>query len=192
AAVVATARIALGVLVAQRRPRRRHDGRGRLVLAGDQLDARALPVELADQDLRDLRVLLEELGVARSVVGVGLDLGAHDRHCSESPGAAAPGATVRRSAGRTPTPLGRSSRTTSGSSTIARSRGGSSAGPSSAWMLTSSCSAAAGGASCRTVVPSTSRRRADGIAPCRRTTGSSPVQSTIVEAAAPARGPPSR
>ena len=46
AAVVALARVALGVLVRQRRPERGEDGRRGEVLAGDQLQAAAQAVEL--------------------------------------------------------------------------------------------------------------------------------------------------
>src|SRR5699024_2339824 len=76
-AVVAPPGVALGILVGQGGTHRCHHGRRGLVLAGDQLDAGPLPVQLGDQDLGDLRVLLQELGVTGSVVGVGCDLGAH-------------------------------------------------------------------------------------------------------------------
>ena len=57
AAVVATAGIALGVLVAQRGAERGQDRGAGEVLAGDQLQAAAQPVEFAQQDSCDLRVL---------------------------------------------------------------------------------------------------------------------------------------
>src|SRR3954466_1221400 len=57
AAVVALAGIALGVLVRQRAAERReHRGRGE-VLACDQLQTTAQPVELVEHDGGDLRVL---------------------------------------------------------------------------------------------------------------------------------------
>ncbi len=57
AAVVTPVRVALGVLVAQRRAERGEDRRGGEVLAGDQLQAAAQPVQLAEHHLGDLRVL---------------------------------------------------------------------------------------------------------------------------------------
>ena len=56
AAVVAPARVALGVLVGQRRAERGQHRRRGEVLAGDQLQAAAQPVQLAEHHLGDLRV----------------------------------------------------------------------------------------------------------------------------------------
>ena len=56
AAVVARARVALGVLVGQRAAERGEHGRAGEVLAGDQLQAAAQPVELVEDDAGDLRV----------------------------------------------------------------------------------------------------------------------------------------
>ena len=60
AAVVAPARIALGVLVGEHRAQGgEHLGVG-VVLGGDQLDAPCLPALLADEGLEELRVVLGE------------------------------------------------------------------------------------------------------------------------------------
>ena len=56
AAVVAAARVALGVLVRQHRAGRREHGRRREVLRGDQLQGRLLPIELLAQKVRHLGV----------------------------------------------------------------------------------------------------------------------------------------
>ena len=73
AAVVATPRVALGVLVRQRRPQRgEHLGR-RHVLAGDELEPAADPAELGQQDPGDVGVEgLEgaEVGAVEGVVGL--------------------------------------------------------------------------------------------------------------------------
>ena len=55
-AVVALAGVALGVLVRQRRAQRREDGGRGEVLARDQLQAAAKPVQLVGHDRRDVRV----------------------------------------------------------------------------------------------------------------------------------------
>lgn len=60
AAVVTGARIALGVLVGQRRAEGGQDGRRAEVLGGDELERRRLPVELPEQDLGQLGVLPRE------------------------------------------------------------------------------------------------------------------------------------
>ena len=57
AAVVAPAGVTLGVLVRQRRAERGQHRRRGEVLAGDQLQAAAQPVQLAEHDVGDLRVL---------------------------------------------------------------------------------------------------------------------------------------
>ena len=62
AAVVAPARIALGVLVRRHRADRLEDRRPGEVLGGDQLDLVALPLELAAEQLGDRRVDLVEAG----------------------------------------------------------------------------------------------------------------------------------
>ena len=62
AAVIAPTWVTLGVLVAQRRTERGQDGRTGEVLTGDQLQAAAQPVELTQQDSRNLGVLRFELG----------------------------------------------------------------------------------------------------------------------------------
>src|SRR3954453_13245396 len=56
-AVVTLAGIALGVLVAQRRAERGENRRRGEVLAGDELEAATQPVELVEDDARDLGVL---------------------------------------------------------------------------------------------------------------------------------------
>ena len=62
AAVVAPPGITLGVLVRQRRAQRReHCGR-REVLAGDELQAATQALELADDDGRDLGILVLKRG----------------------------------------------------------------------------------------------------------------------------------
>ena len=60
AAVVALARVALGVLVRRHRADRLEHGRPGEVLRRDQLDLAALPLELAPEQLGDLRVDLGE------------------------------------------------------------------------------------------------------------------------------------
>ncbi len=56
AAVIALARIPLGVLVRQLAALRRHDGRARIVLRRDQLDVRFLPVVLQADRVPEFRV----------------------------------------------------------------------------------------------------------------------------------------
>ena len=64
AAVVAPARVALGVLVRRHRADRLEHRRPGEVLGGDQLDLAPLPLELAAEQLGDLRVDLGEPGGA--------------------------------------------------------------------------------------------------------------------------------
>ncbi len=70
AAVVAPARVALGVLVGQGGAQGGHDGRRGEVLARDQLDAAAYPVELVDQDPGDLGIPPPQHPEVRTVVGL--------------------------------------------------------------------------------------------------------------------------
>ncbi len=58
AAVVAPTRIPLGVLVGQGRPERGQHGGAGEVLAGDQLQSAAQPVELPEDDIGDFRVAI--------------------------------------------------------------------------------------------------------------------------------------
>ena len=69
AAVVALARIALGVLVRRHRPDRLEDARPGEVLGRDQLDLTALPLELGGEQLRDLGIDLCEAGGAEVLEG---------------------------------------------------------------------------------------------------------------------------
>jgi hypothetical protein len=57
AAVVAPTRVTLGVLVGQRGPERGQHGRRGEVFAGDELQPATEPVELVDDDRRDLGIL---------------------------------------------------------------------------------------------------------------------------------------
>ena len=67
AAVVALARVALGVLVRRHRADGLEDGRPGEVLGGDQLDLRALPLELVAEQRSDVRIDLVEPGGAEPV-----------------------------------------------------------------------------------------------------------------------------
>ena len=66
AAVVALARVSLGVLVAQRRAERGEDGGRGEVLAGDELQAAAGALELGQEDARDLGILMLQLPEVRA------------------------------------------------------------------------------------------------------------------------------
>ena len=149
AAVVAPSGIALGVLVRQRAAQRGEHRRAGEVLAGDQLQAAAQPVQLVEDDAGDVGVEGGQGVEVRAPVGV--VRGAHLRRTPDESvrAPAMPG-------------LGR--------------RGGRPHG-----IALQSVSSG-----------TTSRRRSTAIAPTRSTRGVGPVQSTIVLAAEPARGPPSR
>jgi hypothetical protein len=62
AAVVAAARVALGVLVREHRPLSFHDGRGGVVLRGDHLQALALPGQFGVDESGDLRIEFGDRG----------------------------------------------------------------------------------------------------------------------------------
>jgi hypothetical protein len=62
AAVVAPARIALGIFVGQHRTLGLEDGAGDDVLRGDQLDLVLLPMQLLPDGPEDLRIALGEMG----------------------------------------------------------------------------------------------------------------------------------
>ena len=81
AAVVALARIALRVLVGRRRADRLHDRRPGEVLRRDQLDLVALSLDLATEELCDLRVQLLEAGCGQLLEGL-----LRDGHLSPLPG----------------------------------------------------------------------------------------------------------
>jgi hypothetical protein len=70
AAVIARPRVALGVLVGQRRTERGQHGRRGEVLAGDELQAAALPVEFGQDHRGDLRIRTLERAPVRSPEGV--------------------------------------------------------------------------------------------------------------------------
>ncbi len=72
-AVVTPTRIPFGVLVRQRRAQRRQHRRGREVLARDELQAAAQPVQLIEDHLRDLRIRRAQLVEVRAP-----ERGAHD------------------------------------------------------------------------------------------------------------------
>jgi hypothetical protein len=67
--------IALGVLVRRRAPDRLEHARPGEVLGGDQLDLSALPLELATEELGDLRIDLREARGAELLQGL-----LRDRH----------------------------------------------------------------------------------------------------------------
>ena len=81
ATVVALARIPLGVLVRRRRADRFHDRRPGEVLGRDQLDLIALAIDLAAEQLRDLRIELIESGRGQLLEGL-----LRDGHLSPLPG----------------------------------------------------------------------------------------------------------
>lgn len=81
AAVVAVAGVALGVLVGQGRAEGGEDGGRGEVLGGRELEGAGLPVQLAQQDAGDLRVLAEQGAevLRQAAVGGGCG-GSVDRH----------------------------------------------------------------------------------------------------------------
>ena len=79
AAVVALARVALGVLVRRHRADGLEHARPREVLGRDQLDLAALPLELAAEQLGDLGVDLGEPGGLQLLEGL-----LRDGHASDS------------------------------------------------------------------------------------------------------------
>src|SRR5688572_1145205 len=144
AAVVALARVSLGVLVRRHRPDRFEHARPGEVLRGDQLDLTALTLELRGEQLRDLRIDLCEAGGAEVLEGF-----LRDGHAALLPGKSpgmllAPQASTARARSTSPAP----SRSTTGRSpvksiTVEGTPGSSPASTTSATPFRISCGTSA-------------------------------------------------
>src|SRR5699024_2174807 len=168
AAVVAPARVALGVLVAQGGAERGQHLRGADVLARDELQPAADALQLAQQDAAELRVeglQRPEVGAVEGVVG--------HRCCASVSVVLCSGVSC-----------------SGAGSCHSGSSGAASVGSVGASMTSPASSPASAGRSKPS--PSTATSCSRLIAPWRSTSGRSPVQSMIVEGDWVVRGPPSR